>query len=120
MTRVRSVVSYVLGFLVFAAGAAHPQVVDNQLEHLQERYGDDGFRRAQGDLKGSLDDDERESVSLSLEGGFEYVMHGVCDGDCDDIDLRLRDSNGNEVDVDVLVDDQPIVRTTPTSATPHK
>ena len=37
----------------------------------------------------------------------------VCDQDCGDVDLRLFDPYGNEVDSDVGTDDWPIVSITP-------
>lgn len=47
---------------------------------------------------------------LQLNAGRDYVFVGVCDADCSDLDLILRDARGNVLAQDVLVDDTPVVR----------
>jgi hypothetical protein len=42
-----------------------------------------------------------------LNGGNSYLVLGACDGDCQDIDIRLYDENGNEIDSDTSDDDIP-------------
>jgi len=89
------------------------EIVSSQLGNMLETVESSGYRQIEGNRTGSLDEDERESVTLSLQSGTDYMLVGVCDQDCSDLDLRLRDPNGNEVDEDIELDDTPIVSITP-------
>lgn len=51
-----------------------------------------------------------DSYPLQLNAGREYVFVGVCDADCSDLDLVLRDARGRVLVQDTLVDDTPVVR----------
>ena len=62
---------------------------------------------------GRLRDDESETLVSELRFGNDYAFLGVCDNDCSDVDLRLFDDDGREVDSDVRTDDWPVVRVTP-------
>lgn len=62
---------------------------------------------------GALRNSSAETHAVQLTAGTTYSMIGVCDNDCSDLDLRLYDPSGNEVDNDVLDDDTPIVSVTP-------
>jgi hypothetical protein len=44
-----------------------------------------------------------------LYGGFSYLILGACDGDCGDVDIRLYDENGTEIDSDTSNDAVPFV-----------
>lgn len=65
-------------------------------------------------FNGALNDGTYESLTVTLRAGVTYSLLGVCDGDCDDLDFRLFDDDGNEVARDVSPDDTPLVRITPT------
>ena len=54
-------------------------------------------------------------VELNLPPGSEYVLLGVCDNDCSDLDLTLI-KGGMELDKDTTTDDWPILKVTPTSS----
>ena len=54
-------------------------------------------------------------VALTLPPGSEYVLLGVCDNDCSDLDLTLI-KGGMELDKDTTTDDWPILKVTPTSS----
>jgi hypothetical protein len=58
-----------------------------------------------GDLREGWHSDH----TIRLSYGTEYVMRGICDEDCTDLDLKLYDSNGNLLDEDVEPDDTPII-----------
>lgn len=47
---------------------------------------------------------------LTLDAGIPYVIVGVCDNDCRDIDLRLYNDEGDEVSSDIDVDKKPLIR----------
>jgi hypothetical protein len=63
---------------------------------------------------GELADDATASLSVTLDAGTDYMIVGVCDEDCTDLDLTLF-SGSRELDTDVEDDDTPIVSVTPTS-----
>jgi hypothetical protein len=64
---------------------------------------------------GSLRDDERTTLTVSLDAGVSYVILAVCDEDCSDIDLRLY-SGSTLVSEDVQVDDYPVVTVKPSTS----
>lgn len=55
-----------------------------------------------------LQEGESASEGMTLTGGT-YRFKAICDDDCSDIDLELRDSQGRMVDSDTLSDDLPIL-----------
>ncbi len=116
MTRVRSVLILVFPLLIFTAGSVQAQwqeQVNNYLETASSMARDEGLRQMEEPRTGSLDAGEEESQSLSLQSGNHYMMVAVCDNDCTDIDLRLYGPNGDQIDVDVELDDTPIVDVAP-------
>lgn len=72
-----------------------------------------GFSRSHDLFYDLLSDQGSQFVRLELQAGQSYVMVGKCDNDCRNVDFRLFDENGNEVDRDVSNDDVPVVRVTP-------
>jgi len=61
----------------------------------------------------TLDRNRSEYLTVNLQGGTSYALVGVCDEDCQDLDLRLYDENGNLVSSDNSSDDIPVVSVTP-------
>lgn len=99
---------------VSAQGRWERQVRD-QLKRAGRVLEDRGFELTHDVYTGSLRDDESESLTLTLRGGNDYALVGVCDEDCRDIDLRLYDLDGEEVDIDIEDDDTPIVQVSASS-----
>jgi opacity protein-like surface antigen len=101
------------GALLLSAAPAAAQSVDRvvreQLEAAADMMRAEGYTQQGGIRAGALEDGEAESLTLELSGGHEYVIMGVCDADCSDLDLVLRDAGGSEVDSDYEVDDVPVV-----------
>lgn len=50
---------------------------------------------------------------FNLHAGTPYVVLGVCDADCSNVDIELIDSRGGVVASDMLPDDYPVVQFTP-------
>ena len=50
---------------------------------------------------------------VDMEGGRSYLIVGVCDNDCTDVDLVLENRDRAEVASDVLADDIPVLRFAP-------
>lgn len=109
---------------VFAAGAvllsAMPVMAqewttlrNTLLQNANRLMSEQGFYAIGFTHEGSLNDDASWQATVTLVGGRETILVGMCDGDCSDLDLTLFDTNGNRVDSDVATDDFPIVRTTP-------
>ncbi|CAN0601106.1 unnamed protein product [Ectocarpus sp. 12 AP-2014] len=59
----------------------------------------------------SATDNDRNGVYYltDLEPNTEYLIVGVCDGDCSDIDLQIEDDDGDTVGADVEDDDSPVL-----------
>jgi len=62
---------------------------------------------------GSLAKTASEDFWVELDAGVQYALVGVCDEDCEDIDLGLFDADGEQVDSDYELDEVPIVSVTP-------
>lgn len=62
---------------------------------------------------GALDDDETDAFTSTFREGWEYRIVSLCDVDCSDIDLYLRDDDDDEIDSDTGVDDAPIIESRP-------
>jgi hypothetical protein len=64
---------------------------------------------------GYLDNGMEPSANwpVSMVAGSTYMIVGVCDNDCTDVDLSLEDTDRRVVASDVLEDDLPIVEFAP-------
>lgn len=69
---------------------------------------------------GSLRVNASESQTITLTGGRRYMIIGVCDNDCTDIDLRLYDEDGDLVASDLETDDTPIVQVSPENTSRYR
>ncbi len=63
-------------------------------------------------VTGNLNQGANTSHNFPLTAGRNYVIIGVCDRDCTDVDLRLYDASGNTIASDVAVDDHPTLQFT--------
>ena len=86
--------------------------VRNQLDAVSETFRNDGYTLAYDIYMGRLDDGDEDAITFDLLRGQTYMIMGVCDTDCSDLDLTLYDSDGDEVDSDLASDDVPIVSVT--------
>ena len=102
------------GVGVFAAGQDEfERQVRGQLEAVGKRLAADGFRLTHHIFTGNLKEKEFENVVFELEKGGTYVILGVCDNDCKDVDLQLLNSRGRQIDKDEDLDDNPVVGVAP-------
>lgn len=62
---------------------------------------------------GKLDDNGVATWDFELSRLTQYVVTGVCDYDCDDLDLRLKTAFGTVVDSDYEIGFWPQVSVTP-------
>ena len=107
--------------LVEAQGSSRwQQQISTQLTRYTDALSRQGYARSHEIKNGSLDDDESEAFTLELDGGHSYALIGVCDEDCTDVDLRLYDADGREVDSDIEVDDYPVLEVSPTRTATYR
>lgn len=108
--------STAVSVVLFAHPATAQSVAARQVTQLLSRtvplMATSGFslRRT---LTGAMDDRYYRDIPITLSAGTAYRIVGVCDADCDDLDLRIYDASGNEVDWDVDADDTPLLSVTP-------
>ena len=99
-----------------AAATAQNQwqrTVRNQVGQHGDFLSERGYTMSADVYDGNLKAADIEDLTITLRPGTSYAFMGVCDEDCHDIDLRLYDPDGDEVDSDVRSDDWPIVTVTP-------
>lgn len=89
------------------------QNVNDQLQIASAALRADGFVRTTTTYQDSIDQGSQQYMDVTLNAGVSYKFLGVCDQDCSDIDLTLRDGNGYLIDQDVDSDATPIVSVTP-------
>ena len=87
--------------------------VREQLDTAAGNLRKKGFELTHQIHTGELRQAQEESVTVELDRGRSYVILGVCDSDCKDVDLRLLDPTGREIDRDVERDDYPAVAVEP-------
>jgi len=58
-------------------------------------------------------------LELTLDPGVEYLIAGVCDQDCSDLDLALAHSQGAILFTDEMDDDAPVLQFVSTTAGLH-
>ena len=77
----------------------------------------DGYKRLNY-MIGYMNTGTTTSVNwpITTEKGRAYLIVGVCDNDCTDVDLVLQVWFGAEIASDVLADDIPVIRFTPSTA----
>lgn len=114
----RSPFLFVLAALAFAplqaaAQSQWEQQVLEQIRTASELFAPEGYALVGDAQMGSLHDEASEDFHVTLNAGVSYVLVGVCDNDCPDVDLMLLDDSGNEVDSDYETDAVPIVEVTP-------
>jgi hypothetical protein len=96
--------------LLFAApAAAQPQIIRTQLDSAGVLMSGNGFRLQDDIVSGDLRTGQDEQFELELEGGKTYIIVGVCDGDCSDLDMALTTAAGADVSSDFQDDDVPMV-----------
>ena len=99
-----------------SGGDQWERVVRNQLNQAGTVATDKGYAMSHEIFMGRLDDDATESLNIPLDGGTQYILVGVCDQDCSDVDLTIYDPNGKEVDSDLETDDKPVLTLTAASS----
>lgn len=98
-----------------ATGAAWEAIVARQVAEVDDLFKGDGYEPSHELQSGYLSTEEETTTLLDLEPG-QYVFVGVCDGDCEDLDLAVYSPSGTMLGSDVEEDDVPVVEVRVTSA----
>jgi len=104
--------SYGLGLFSSSVDRFERQVRE-QLDAAAQGLGKKGYELTHQVHTGELRQNQEEDVTLELNHGRTYVIVGVCDRDCKDVDLRLLNPGGGEIDKDIEPDDYPAVAVSP-------
>lgn len=103
--------------IVFGAGRASAQdyaeQIWTQLQGMRSVY--EGAT-LQNFILGHMPKDRTDSWTIGLAANTTYTIGGVCDTDCSDLDIVVRDEAGKVVAQDELDDDVPIVELKTASA----
>lgn len=93
------------------ASIAAPQsdIIQQLFDKAAEIYKDKGYSETGWQQRGEMKQGAETSYKITLKGGTQYSIVGMCDTDCSNLDAYLTDSSGKLVDSDVEDDDFPIV-----------
>lgn len=97
-------------------------VVDEQLAEHQATAESEGFEQILATRYDWLNDDETAHHGLKLVAGRTYRIIGVCDQDCEDLDLFLYGDETIEslMESDQMTDNFPIINFTPTETKTYR
>jgi hypothetical protein len=87
----------------------YQQQIAQQFTNWAPRFAQQGFSMQGTATTGSLNDDADESILINLSSGTRYAIAGVCDQDCNDVDLQVFSSDGTKIGEDLQTDDKPVV-----------
>ncbi len=86
------------------------QIRLNQATDVANR---NGLRKTHDDSLGYMGNGVDTNTTLTLRQGVSYLIVGVCDDSCQNLQIRLYDENGNLVVSDTRNTKVPVVRITP-------
>ncbi|HUP19330.1 MAG TPA: hypothetical protein VM778_05180 [Gemmatimonadota bacterium] len=93
---------------------SYRQILQAQIDAVDGSLRDRGYRPDPGAfpsdfIAGFLEEGASVGLELTLQAGQAYVVVGVCDADCSDLDLAVLDDSGNVLVEDELTDDVPVL-----------
>ena len=86
---------------------SYAETVWTQLNRAYQQVNSDGYN-TRNYIIGRMNSGASDSWTFNLPGNTSYKIFGVCDNDCDDLDIAVLDGE-RKVAEDVLDDDVPIV-----------
>lgn len=87
----------------------YQQQIAQQFTNWAPRFAAQGFSPQGTPFTGSLNDDADESILVNLTSGTRYAIAGVCDQDCNDVDIQVFSTDGTKIGEDMQTDDKPVV-----------
>ncbi|MEN3747971.1 hypothetical protein TPR58_12415 [Sphingomonas sp. HF-S3] len=109
MKKFASVLAAAATFCLAAPVMAQDDVISILLGKTDEVFASKGFKPTGWTQRGTLANGGSKTFKLTLAGDGPYAVIGMCDTDCEDVNLVISDASGAEVDKDVETDDAPIV-----------
>lgn len=97
------------GLVAFVPAAQANKITEEQMDMASLFLLADGYVQSHKDKVDMLIEGEEDSYTYDLKKGGKYRFVGVCDDDCEDLDLEVYDKNGRLVGIDYDNDDAPIV-----------
>jgi len=120
----RSAIGIIVLFLGPAAAMGQGNRWERQVETRFTQAGvtllRNGYAPMTTTWRGALNNSETASDTITLAGGGSYVLLGVCDDDCGEIELQLFAANGYEIDASKGAGAAPIVHVTPPERTSYR
>ncbi len=106
-----AIATALLGGTVACASPAAAQggVIAQLFDRADYVYDQHGYSTLDWERQSLLRNGQEESFSITLTGGTEYSLIGVCDADCENLDIYVTDEKGIEITKDVEDDDYPVV-----------
>ncbi len=85
------------------------QVID-QLAAISPQLAQNGYGAPEVVGFNAINGGATETLNYTTQDSTDIVFVGVCDNDCSDLDLRVRNAQGGLVGEDVLADAVPVVQ----------
>lgn len=96
-----------------AQGGRWERQVQQYIRETTRKLAGQGYEQTGENRSGALNTTESIWFTVTLRAGESYVVTGVCDEDCKELDLALYAANGYEVDVAQNAGTAPILRVSP-------
>ncbi|MBD2458721.1 hypothetical protein H6G80_32255 [Nostoc sp. FACHB-87] len=87
--------------------------VRNQLVKAAIASDLDGYTLTHEPTIDTLREGRSHYININLRAGMSYGIVGVCDSDCQDLDISLYDHRGNLIASDLQDDDIPVISLNP-------
>jgi len=104
----------------FAQSNRWQQQVQQQLARAVVAFRAQRFARQELSRQAPLNNEERETFSVTLQAGVAYSLVGVCDVDCEKLGLKISTATGNDLAVDQSSGALPVLAFTPTMTASYR
>ncbi len=104
--------AYAVGVMVRGSGSAlfgFGETMNDRMANFRRSFVDDGYSEMGETESGSMTEGQEMRFPVNLRSGVEYKFVGVCDNDCQDLDLVLFGPDGDRLESDLLTDAYPIL-----------
>ncbi|NWG54963.1 MAG: hypothetical protein HXY28_14725, partial [Hydrogenophilaceae bacterium] len=92
------------------------QQVQARLQQVSQTLMAQGWQPVGAPYTNQLQQGQTETVPVTMNIGYSFRIVGVCDQDCGDLDLTLKDGMGGIIVQDTATDNLPVVDVLPTQA----
>ena len=94
--------------------AQYSDQVKGQLDIIKTYLSDEAdVTKTHSYLIDRIGEGEKDSATLTLRRGWTYMLVGVCDNDCTDVDIKVYDEDGDQVAADSDLSDVSAVTVEP-------